>query len=175
MEEGREIFFNTVTNSSDPRRPTSVRGGVLADDMGAYCLQSFASAVCENVFKTAVKAARRLQIKRTGLSKLWCVWYVCMCTCTMHAGLGKTLQVLALIAIHPPSGVTYSSTSTTIQASDLNPDPIMVDSIASDDDDSSDVTETQAKKAKSDSSQTDTKAADEAAATVPSMSAEGDF
>jgi len=33
-EQGKLVFHNTITNSSTPNRPNSVKGGLLADDMG---------------------------------------------------------------------------------------------------------------------------------------------
>ena len=33
-EVGKKEYFNTATNFTSPKRPQSVRGGILADDMG---------------------------------------------------------------------------------------------------------------------------------------------
>ncbi|CAN0348649.1 unnamed protein product, partial [Hapterophycus canaliculatus] len=34
VENGKGVFHNTITCSSQPRKPASVHGGILGDDMG---------------------------------------------------------------------------------------------------------------------------------------------
>ncbi|QDZ23851.1 SNF2 domain-containing protein [Chloropicon primus] len=54
-EAGHQVFFNSITNSSDYHRPSNVRGGILADDMGlgktiqVLCLMAMTRREAKNV------------------------------------------------------------------------------------------------------------------------------